>query len=59
MLQPLAEIAGRRLLEGRTIAEWAAAAGDAGVRKVAGPLAWLGREVSRSQSLDQNGRILN
>jgi 2-amino-4-hydroxy-6-hydroxymethyldihydropteridine diphosphokinase len=59
VLQPLAEIAGSRPLGERTIAEWAAAVGDAGVRKVAGPLAWLGREVSRSQSLDRNGPVLN
>jgi 2-amino-4-hydroxy-6-hydroxymethyldihydropteridine diphosphokinase len=59
VLQPLAEIAGRRPLEGKTIAEWAAAAGTTGVRRVAGPLAWLRREVGRSQTLDQDRGLLH
>jgi 2-amino-4-hydroxy-6-hydroxymethyldihydropteridine diphosphokinase len=35
VLAPLAEIAPARLLEGRTLAAWAAAAGGAGVRRLA------------------------
>jgi 2-amino-4-hydroxy-6-hydroxymethyldihydropteridine diphosphokinase len=46
VLQPLAEIAGGRTLDGKTIAAWAAAVGSAGVRRVAGPPAWLRREVN-------------
>ncbi len=59
VLQPLAEIAGGRPLGDRTIAEWAAAVGDAGVRKAAGPPAWPARDDARRQSLDRNGPILN
>lgn len=41
VLQPLAEIAGDLRLEGRTVAEWAAAAGAAGVRRLADrPAGW-------------------
>ena len=59
VLQPLAEIAGGRSLQGRTIAEWAAAAGTAGVRRLEGALAWLKREAGGAPSLDQNGWLLN
>lgn len=59
VLQPLAEIAGARPLEGRTIAEWAAAAGTAGVRRVAGPLAWLRRELVRSETSGQDHGLLH
>jgi 2-amino-4-hydroxy-6-hydroxymethyldihydropteridine diphosphokinase len=41
VLKPLAEIAPRLRLDGRTIAEWAAAADAAGVRRLGGPpLRW-------------------
>ena len=59
VLQPLAEIAGSLRLEGRTIAEWAAAAGVAGVRRVGGPREWLRVPGRESPLLDQNGGLLN
>jgi len=59
VLQPLAEIAGQLRLEGRTIAEWAAAAGETGVRRVAGPREWLRVPGRESPLLDQNGGLLN
>jgi 2-amino-4-hydroxy-6-hydroxymethyldihydropteridine diphosphokinase len=41
VLLPLAEIAPELRLEGRTLAEWAAAADPAGIRRLAGP-PWAG-----------------
>ena len=49
VLQPLAEIAGEVRLDGRSLAEWAAAAGTAGVRRLTPPpAAWLGGWTPRT-----------